>query len=260
MDELRLCSHINSSVPELQADEIHLWHIDLRLDDQDLSFAEQFILDAEREHASRFYFAGHQRRYVAGRARLRQLLSRYLDCPPLGITFETGPAGKPSLGGLHQGELEFNFSHCEDRALLGVTRGTVIGVDIERIRVLEDASELVRLFFSPRESRLFNSLAPEQQPEAFFNLWTGKEAFLKATGEGITLSLHKVEVSFLPDEEAGIMGLPPELGTPKDWILRRCEAPKGFAASVVFAAPARRITALQLCNSNPEQRYEHASH
>src|SRR5438876_41211 len=83
-------------------------------------------------------------------------------------------------------------------------------VHVEFVRELPDFDALVGRFFSPREAASFQSLPRLQKAEAFFNLWTRKEAWLKATGEGITRWLNRVEVTFLPGEKAQLLALPPE--------------------------------------------------
>jgi len=75
---------------------------------------------------------------------------------------------------------------------------------VERIRPIPDVEQLVARFFLPRNAA-FRALPEGQRPVAFFNLWTRKEAWLKAIGEGIASSLRLVEVSFLPGEPARLI-------------------------------------------------------
>src|SRR5262249_20814147 len=111
-----------------------------------------------------------------------------------------------------------------------------VGVDVEWIRELHDAEELVSRFFSPRESRVFHELPSEIRPAAFFNLWTRKEAWLKATGEGIGYLLDRVEVSFLPWEPGRLLRLPGwEDGA--SWSLLDLKTARGFAAALAIAKP-----------------------
>ena len=149
--------------------------------------------------------------------------------------------GKPLLaefGGRCQ--LEFNLSHSEDLAIIGVRRGAALGVDLERIRELEDAEELVARFFSKREATAFQALSKDQKPAAFFNLWTRKEAWLKATGEGIAHLLDQVEVSFVPGEPARLLTLPKGYRSPDAWSIDDLKIGQGFAAAVAVAANQTR--------------------
>lgn len=164
----------------------------------------------------------------------------------LAITYRPGPAalrfdyssnGKPALAGEFVGAgVHFNLAHSEDLALVAVTRIGMVGVDVERVRVTKDADELVSRFFSPRESELFRKVPTEEKPAAFFNLWTRKEALLKATGEGITRSLSLVEVSFLPGEAARLQAVAGDTAKTKEWTLRELSPAPEFAGAVAIQA------------------------
>jgi 4'-phosphopantetheinyl transferase len=149
------------------------------------------------------------------------------------LEFAYGPHGKPELAGdFSDCGLRFNLAHCENLALIALIRGEKIGVDLERIRILPDMGELVARFFSPRENAVFQSLPVEQQPEAFFNLWTRKEAWLKATGEGISRYLGEVEVVFLPGDAAQLLSLPECIAPQGQWSLCDLRPTGEFAAAI----------------------------
>ncbi|HYG35495.1 MAG TPA: 4'-phosphopantetheinyl transferase superfamily protein, partial [Clostridia bacterium] len=133
-------------------------------------------------------------------------------------------------------------SHSEDLALVAVTRAGMVGVDVERVRPIEDADELVARFFSPREAETFKGLPLDQKPVAFFNLWTRKEAWLKATGEGISRSLHRVEVSFLPGEPAQLQSLPEDLTQNKSWALHDLAPAHGYAGALAVSTTNAQLS------------------
>jgi len=200
----------------------------------------------ETERAARFHFARHRDRFIAARGLLRSLLGHYLQIVPSKIEFDYGPNGKPLLpGAFAKEQLHFNLTHSEDLALIAVARGEPVGVDVERIRTLSDADELVSRFFSVRENASFQKLPESQRPAAFFNLWTRKEAWLKATGEGIGHLLNRVEVSFLPGEPASLLSLPGELYVNAPWTLQDLAPAPGFAAALAFPGPQRSICTFQ---------------
>ena len=97
---------------------------------------------------------------------------------------------------------------------------------------IKNVDELVARFFSPRESELFQKVSADQKPAAFFNLWTRKEAMLKATGEGITRSLSLVEVSFLPGEAARVVAISGDAQAGERWCLREVWPAKGFTGAI----------------------------
>lgn len=223
--------------PPLADNEAHVWAASLKVPDAALARFATTLSSTEQARASRFHFERHRRRFIAGRGLLRALLGRYLRTDPARIELGYGPAGKPMLAANQSPTAwQFNLAHSEDLALFAITRSRAIGVDVEKVRALEDADELVARFFSPREHAAFTQLADAQKPAAFFNLWTRKEAWLKATGEGIAQSLHLVEVSFLPGEPARLLSLPPSLGQGTTWTLADLRPAPGFAAAVAVAA------------------------
>src|SRR5262249_10949243 len=161
----------------------------------------------ERERATRFVRDVHRERFIVAHGVLRLILARYLDRPAGSLQFKLGPNGKPELAGDLLETLYFNLAHSENLALVAVGTNSSIGVDVERVRCLDNFDELVGRFFSHREASVFHGLNAELKPQAFFNLWTRKEAWLKATGEGIGHSLNRVEVTFLEGDGARLLKL-----------------------------------------------------
>jgi 4'-phosphopantetheinyl transferase len=194
----------------------------------------------ERERAARFKFDHLRNRYMAGRGILRELLGRYLRRDPATLEFIQAAHGKPELKRESTTTpLHFNLSHCGDLALIAVSWLGPIGVDVERVRLVKDVSDLVARFFSERENELFQKLPDDQKPIAFFNLWTRKEALLKATGEGIGGGLNRVEVSFLPGEAARLLAIAGDSVKADNWTLEAVTPAEGWIAAA--ALPERRV-------------------
>lgn len=226
--------------------EVDLWTF--RLDAMPAVQAElsRCLSEDELARAQRYHFDLHRNRFITGRARLREILSRYVGSTPGELLFQTGPAGKPALASWWaKSGIEFNLAHCEHLAVVAVALQGRIGVDVERVRVLEGSMELVRQFFCPHEARLFAGLPAPDQAAAFFSLWTRKEAFLKATGQGIGQHLNRVEVSFLNGDEPKILHLPADVaaGVPASWTLCSLEPARGFVAAVAFEGRLPKLQA-----------------
>jgi 4'-phosphopantetheinyl transferase len=237
--------------PSLRATDVHIWaaHLDLSL--ENLARMASILSDEEQKRAARFRIERHHNRFIAARGILRSLLATYLDCAADELLFEYGQNGKPALTVPFAGSgLAFNLAHSQDLALVAVTRLGPIGVDVEQIRPMADADELVERFFSPRENALFQTLPDEQKSIAFFNLWTRKEAWLKATSEGIAHSLNRVEVTFLPGEPAQLLALPQKPTSNSDWVLRELAPTTGFVGAV--ALPNVQFSILNFQFSIPE--------
>ncbi len=219
----------------LEPIEVHVWAIPLGSPPAGCAALGLVLSPDERHRAARFRFDLHRNRFIAGRGRLRMILGRYLNLEPSAIEFDYSERGKPFLAGrLRQSGFEFNFSNSGPLALLGVTRDQAVGVDLEAVRPIQDVERLVARFFSPRENAIFHTVSEEHKPAAFFNLWTRKEAWLKATGQGIGHALNQVEVSFLSGDEAKFLGLPSGFSL-SAWHLRSMMPAPGFVAALATA-------------------------
>jgi 4'-phosphopantetheinyl transferase len=129
-----------------------------------------------------------------------------------------------------EGTIRFNVSHSNGLALLAFARDRSVGVDLEYIRPV-DVEQLAKRFFSSREYAALSSLNPEQKHEAFFNGWTRKEAYLKATGIGIA-GLKQVEVSITSGEPAAFLSIAGDAPAASDWSLHRLSPAPGYVAAV----------------------------
>jgi 4'-phosphopantetheinyl transferase len=184
----------------------------------------------EIARANKFRFVQHKSKFIAARGILRQLLGNYLKVSPRSLTFTYSDRGKPQLE--TDISLQFNISHSQDYALFGFTLNHLIGVDIEYRRSMPDALKIAQRFFSPREYKLLEEVAIEQQSKLFFQLWTAKEAYLKGTGSGLSGSLSSVEICLDQCES-------PYLSTLKqdkiiNWSLYSCTPATDYSAAIAI--------------------------
>lgn len=218
--------------------EVHIWRANLDLAADRIQPLGETLSADEWRRAERFHFERDRLRFIAGRSILRTILSRYLAGAPGKIEFCYGPRGKPALADTcGEASLCFNLSHSTDLALYAVTRDRRIGVDIERVRAIE-AEQLAQRFFSPREYAAINALPPQQQQTAFFQLWTCKEASLKATGEGIA-GLDQVEVTLGIEEPVQLIQLSGDALSPDNWSIQQLTPAQGYVAS--FAVEGKNL-------------------
>ena len=188
----------------------------------------------ETARAARFHFEHDRRHYAAARGWLRELLGRYVGRPPGELRFGYGARGKPFLAGPETGVC-FNMSHSHGRALLAFARGREVGVDVEAgARLGEGWPGLVRRVFSTREQAELTALPTAQQRAAFLNGWTRKEAYLKATGLGITEGLRTIEVTLGPGRPPALRHpAPEEAEAARQWTIHDLRTDTTFAAAVV---------------------------
>jgi medium-chain acyl-[acyl-carrier-protein] hydrolase len=190
---------------QLREGDVHLWRIRLDPPLPAIDRLAESLSPDERERAARFMFDQHRHRFRAARGSLRQVLARYLHVSPAEIAFQIGPAGKPDLVSSLSSTLRFNLSHSGDLALIGVTLGRQIGVDVEHVRPMPNALGLAERFFAPGERQVLRELPEQEQVHAFFRCWTRKEAYMKACGLGLSLGLERFEVAFRPGATARLL-------------------------------------------------------
>lgn len=191
----------------------------------------ELLSSDERERAARFHFERDRQHYCATRAVLRILLGAYLETSPRDLGFQYSDKGKPALALRHEGcGIAFNASHSGDFALLGFTRRSHIGVDIEKIRDDFDTASIARRFFSAREQDELSRLPADQQHQAFFRCWTRKEAFIKALGEGLSHPLNQFDVSLGSSGRVSLTTRP-EPEEAEHWWLQAVEPGPGYAAA-----------------------------
>ena len=183
----------------LEAQTVHLWWISLDVSEENLQNLISLLSKSEKIKADLFKFPQHQRRYQAVHGILRIILGRYLKIDPTQINFTHSDRGKPYLtDDCNSVNLQFNLSHSENRAILGISHDRRIGVDLEKMRPMENAEQLAERFFCASEYALLTQAIPAERDKLFFQLWTAKEAYLKATGEGISGGLNQIEIALNP--------------------------------------------------------------
>ena len=197
-----------SKPPLLAAGQIHLWTLHLNQNP-----GEDLLSADERQRAERFKFDLHRRRYVARRTLMRKILSGYTGIPANELVFTYNPYDKPLLP---DGPV-FNLSHSEDLALLAVTVSGALGVDVERVKPLDDLVDLARMNFTEAEMRAFENATSDKRLLVFYDYWTRKEAILKAMGTGLSVPAKAVEAYG------------------DAWQVRSLQTESGFMAAVAYS-------------------------
>jgi 4'-phosphopantetheinyl transferase len=172
--------------PALFPDTMHVWGISLGGDERPGSLADSLLSSDERERASRFVSPIHREQFAAAHGALRLILSRYCQRRPGDLHFERTAKGKPFLTDVGDSTLRFNLSHSHGRALVAVTRGREVGIDLEKVRPTLNAARLAQRFLSLREQQFIADVEPANQHERFLQVWVAREAAGKAEGRGIT--------------------------------------------------------------------------
>jgi 4'-phosphopantetheinyl transferase len=155
----------------------------------------------------------------------------YLDIPAARVRLEYAEHGKPGLADIPSTvDLQFNVSHTEGMAIIGFCRGHRIGVDIERLRTDFRTAEIAERFFSLSERAALREVPATQSHECFFRVWTRKEAYIKALGEGLSHPLSQFDVSL--DEIAQLLATRPNAAKAQRWRLQNLPISPDFVAAM----------------------------
>ncbi len=229
-----------AAIPPLNGDEVHVWRARLDQPADRLEVLRRTLAPDEVQRGERFHFERDRRHFAAGRGILRTLLGRYLGCDPRELQFSYNPQGKPTLAG-EGADLRFNLAHSHGLALFAVCRGREVGVDLERIRPEFAGEPVARRFFSPREVAVLQTLPAERRHEAFFVCWTRKEAYLKATGKGLSLPLDCFDVTLAPGEPAALLATRHDPAEVQRWSMRALAPAQGYAGALAVEGRGWRL-------------------
>jgi len=164
---------------------------------QRLAASRDWLAPDEHARWRRFLREDDRRRFLLARGLVRGVLARCTGVAPAALEFEAQVHGKPALAGaLRASGWEFNLSHTRGMVALAVSRGVEVGVDVEAIDRRLDPLRLAARNFSPHERAALEATADAARPARFFDLWTLKEAYVKALGCGLQHDLRAFSVSF----------------------------------------------------------------
>ncbi|NML30394.1 4'-phosphopantetheinyl transferase family protein [Paraburkholderia antibiotica] len=150
------------------------------------------LSDDERARATRYLRHEDTLRHAQTRVILRALLAARTGVPPGELRFEQDATGRPRLGppsGPRSTQPDrwpdFNVSHSGHYALIAIAARRKVGIDIEVAREDKNWQALTPAVFAPRDEAQVAALPAERRAAAFYDIWTAKEALLKALGVGI---------------------------------------------------------------------------
>jgi 4'-phosphopantetheinyl transferase len=185
----------------------------------------------ERARHDRFVFARDRRDFAAAHALLRRALSRYADVSPAEWTFTEEPGGKPALVPHPAAPgLSFNLSHTHGLVACAIAGGQRIGVDVESVHRTIDEGVAARFFSAVENAALRNCATPLARAQRFCELWTLKEAYIKAIGKGLSHGLDTIV--FEIGEDGAIAFTAPDGVDAAAWRFGRFAPAEGYRLAV----------------------------
>ena len=253
---LKLCAEFPRSIPSFveaidsPESDARIWiaHLDSILPNDMIGLLAS-LDSGERERAAQFRFERDRQRFIAARGVLRLLLGSALNIPASELVFEYGRHGKPVIA-VADGEertLRFNISHAAGSAMFALAWDREVGIDLEAAPRLtcngEKLSDLAMRVLSPRELAIWRALPDDvTRATAFLRAWTRKEAYVKATGEGLFGRLQSIEVALdatNPQLSLTIRSSAEDEKIRSGWTVHDLPAPAGFGAAAAVELQSR---------------------
>lgn len=255
----------------LASDEIHLLLIDeASIEEKLLALYPPLLSPHELERCARFYRAEDRRRFLITRAAIRTALTHYIpEISPTAWQFTRNAHGRPAVAEtLLAAAPTFNISHTEGLIVIALAGAGELGVDVEDVSRRSRTQDVAERYFSQVEVRELLTLSEHEQRIRFFDLWTLKEAWIKALGVGLAMPLDSFSFC-LSGAGAGIRFAAERDHDPARWQFWQLRPSAQHQIAIAYAAengqskmkmlvsnmiPMRSITASELLPFRTSQR------
>jgi 4'-phosphopantetheinyl transferase len=245
--------HLVVDRQDISTGDIHVW-IACIADDCNVTAKFLPILSQEeRAKAAHFVFDRDRQRYVQTHGIVRRILADYSGIDAATLTFIRNRHGKPHLAGRPNGQdLQFSLSHSGNCCLVAVRLDHPVGVDVENVRELPQAAEIAQRYFTADEVRFILALPGEAQRNAFFDLWTHKEAIVKGLGVGLAANLQRIVFELDPVQGLRLAARDGDPSIGRTWSIFRLDPTPGYVAAVASGHSVRSLTLKNWNRTDPD--------
>lgn len=234
---------------KINHNEIHIWLININDFTRDLPFFSKLLSPDELLRSKKYKGEHLQHNFIINRGFLRVILAKYLSINGKQIKFIYNQKGKPYLSDNSQSNIKFNLSHKNQYTIYAISQND-LGIDIEVIKPNIEVENIVKRFFTKEELNYISQLQKVERLEYFFQLWTAKEAYLKAIGEGLSGGLNSINLcrpNNLPNWQIEIDNL--SLEENRLWQIITFKAIDDYWVSLAIKQPHDLNIKYYLCNS-----------
>lgn len=221
------------------ANVIDIWRIALDLTTTDLEKYQACLNEEELQRAEKLKVPEKQNQFIISRASLKIILSGIIEKEPCQIKLNYSEQGKPYLKEQFQGkDIFFNLSHSGSQAIIALTLGQEIGIDIQQVESGKDYTKLSQRFFSKQEKIELSEVDEKKITDYFYSCWTRKEAFIKAIGDGLGFGLNNFDVSIEPECSLSQIKIHKQLEKNLSWFNINVDCVQGYVAALAVSDPA----------------------
>lgn len=222
--------------------EIHLWSALLDQPDEIINRFYSVLSEEEKYRINKYKFKFLRDRQTVSIGLIKSLISNYLNIKTEEINFVQNKYGKPSLHPeLNEIDLQFNVSHSEHLGMFAFTTGQELGLDVESIQETPNLNEIIDMCFSDFEKEWFYKSEPGLQEELFYKVWTGKEAFIKAIGTGLSFPLKEIEFKINSKKIIEFKSINGDLSYRRKWNIYTFNPLPNFISSLVVETNGLKI-------------------
>ncbi len=225
----------------LNPNELHIWRYELDTTDYEREKVAPTLSIHEQLRRDEFLNEAEKIRYTCNHRFVRQVLSKYVMVHASQIELAYGRYGKPFL---KHSNLFFNYSYRREFGLLAISKDSEVGIDIERIKILQDPPTFMAFSFSEKERQIISGMDKENFQDRLFTFWTFKEAIIKALGLGLNADLTKIDLSEFLFNASG----PLNFDDGKLYTLRQIKAIEGYKAAYAIRGIIEKHTEYNYIN------------
>ena len=219
---------------------VHVWPVELRARPRLIGQALSLLSEEEKARATRLVTPLDRNCFVLSRSILRVLLSHFLSQRPERLEITQSENGKPRLAD-QSSRIRFNLCHSGQIAAIGVSMDCEVGIDVEQVRPVPEMDQIARRFFSPGERDELSNLNNKQRTTAFFRCWVRKEAYIKALGGGLSITLNSFQVSLMPGAASPLVSVRADVQEAGKWRIHDFSPVPGYLGAIAFNDPKRPV-------------------
>jgi 4'-phosphopantetheinyl transferase len=220
---------------DIKENEVHIWRYILNEKEYHAEKISPLLSKEEKKRCSEYMNEAEKIRYTCNHRFVRQVLAKYLHVSPSHIEFSHAALGKPFV---KNSNLFFNYSYRTTFGMLAISKHSEVGVDIEKMRSLQDLPTFAAFSFSEKEKEMIFKSKGEKLQETLFTFWTFKEAIIKALGVGLNADLTQIDLSDFFYSGSN----PLAFDNNSIYTIKRIKAPEGCMAALAIKGKAGSCT------------------
>jgi 4'-phosphopantetheinyl transferase len=221
--------------------EVHFARVDRALDATARERLLAMLSDDEHARHARFHVETDRDEYLAAHALVRVALAEKAAVAPETLVFGARDGGKPEVASPRlDPSFAFSLTHARGLVACAVACGTEVGLDAEDLARSTDVDRLEARVLSAHERAALAGLGADARRRRFFETWTLKEAYAKATGVGMGRTFGAVELDLTPQGQARLR-VPHAGDDARAWSLRVLDVPPRHVLAVAVRAPVCEV-------------------